>query len=402
MLPGSSTMFFELAPAVPDPILGLMAAFSADPRPHKIDLGVGVYKDEAGHTPVLAAVKRAEALRLEREASKTYIGMAGDPGFNRSLERLALGEVPALAHGRVATAHTPGGTGALRVAAELIRRARPEATLWVPDPTWGNHPTVFKAAGLKVREYAYYDGATQSLRADAMLAALAEVPAHDVVLLHACCHNPSGVDLEPAHWAAVAELAEKRGFLCFVDMAYQGFAEGLDLDAYGPRLLAERLPELLLATSCSKNFGLYRERIGALSVVGSSAAHTEATFSVLLSAIRNVYSMPPAHGAVVVREILADDELRALWLAELATMRERINHYRGLLVQRLRQAGIERDFGFIERQRGMFSFLGISAEQVERLKTEHAIYMVGSSRMNIAGLSAANIDHFVASLKSVL
>jgi aspartate aminotransferase len=395
-------MFFELAPAVPDPILGLMAAFKADPRPHKIDLGVGVYKDEAGHTPVLDAVKRAEARRLEREDSKTYIGMAGDPGFNRAIEQLALGEVPALAHGRVATAHTPGGTGALRVAAELIRRARPEATIWVPDPTWGNHPSVFRAAGLKVREYAYYDAATQSLRAEAMLEALAQVPPNDVVLLHACCHNPSGVDLEPARWQAVAELAEKRGFLCFVDMAYQGFAEGIDLDAYGPRLLAERLPELLLATSCSKNFGLYRERIGALSVLGSSAAHTEATFSVLLSAIRNVYSMPPAHGAIVVSEILADDALRAQWLAELATMRERINHYRSLLAQRLRDAGIERDFGFIERQRGMFSFLGISAEQVERLKTEHAIYMVGSSRMNIAGLSAANIDHFVASLKAVL
>jgi len=395
-------MFFELAPAVPDPILGLMAAFKADPRPHKIDLGVGVYKDEAGHTPVLEAVKRAEALRLEREDSKTYIGMAGDPGFNRAIEQLALGEVAALAHSRVATAHTPGGTGALRVAAELIRRARPEATVWVPDPTWGNHPSVFKAAGLKVREYAYYDAATQSLRAEAMLDALAQVPANDVVLLHACCHNPSGVDLAPAHWQAVAELAEKRGFLCFVDMAYQGFAEGLDLDAYGPRLLAERLPELLLATSCSKNFGLYRERIGALSVLGSSAAHTETTFSVLLSAIRNVYSMPPAHGAIVVREILADDSLRAQWLAELATMRERINHYRSLLTQRLQQAGIDRDFSFIERQRGMFSFLGISAEQVERLKTEHAIYMVGSSRMNIAGLSAANIDHFVASLKAVL
>lgn len=395
-------MFFELSPAPADPILGLMAAFRSDTRAHKIDLGVGVYKDEAGHTPVLACVKRAEARRTEREDSKTYIGMAGDPGFTAALEKLALGDVPALAEGRVATAHTPGGTGALRVAAELIKRARPDATVWVSDPTWGNHPSVFKAAGLKVREYPYYDAATQSLRADAMLAAVAEVPAGDVLLLHACCHNPSGVDLEPQHWEAVAQLAERQGFLCFVDMAYQGFSSDLDSDALGPRLLARRLPELLLATSCSKNFGLYRERIGAVSVIGHSAAQTQATFSQLLSAIRNVYSMPPAHGAILVREILDDAELRAQWLQELADMRGRINHYRGLLVERLAAAGVPRDFSFIARQRGMFSFLGISPEQVERLKTEHAIYMVGSSRMNIAGLSASNIGHFAQALKAVL
>lgn len=395
-------MFFELQPAPADPILGLMAAFRADPRPQKIDLGVGVYKDEAGHTPVLACVKRAEARRTEREDSKTYIGMAGDPGFNAAIEKLALGEVAALAEGRVATAHTPGGTGALRVAAELIKRARPDATVWVSDPTWGNHPSVFKAAGLKVREYPYYDAATQSLRSDAMLAALAGVPAGDVVLLHACCHNPSGVDLEPQHWQAVADLAGKQGFLCFVDMAYQGFSADLDSDAYGPRLLAQRLPEMVLATSCSKNFGLYRERIGALSVIGDSAVQTQATFSQLLSAIRNVYSMPPVHGAVLVREILDDAGLKAQWLQELADMRSRINHYRRLMVQTLRDAGIARDFGFIERQRGMFSFLGITPEQVERLKAEHAIYMVGSSRMNIAGLAKANIDHFASALKAVL
>jgi len=395
-------MFFELSVAPADPILGLMAAFRSDPRAEKIDLGVGVYKDEAGHTGVLECVKRAEARRVEREDTKTYIGMAGDPGFNAALEELAFGEVPALRHGRIATAHTPGGTGALRVAAELIRRARPDATVWVPDPTWGNHPSVFKAAGLKVREYAYYDAATQSLRAEAMLEDLAKVPANDVVLLHACCHNPSGVDLEHAHWLAIAELAHRQGFLCFVDMAYQGFSSGLDMDAYGPRFLAERLPEMLLATSCSKNFGLYRERIGAISVLGPDAAATAITFSVLLSAIRNVYSMPPAHGAILVAEILNDDSLKALWLAELATMRDRINHYRSLLVQRLGEADIGRDFSFIERQRGMFSFLGITPEQVERLNTEHAIYMVGSSRMNIAGLSAANIGHFVSSLRAVL
>lgn len=396
-------MFSHLQPAPADPILGLMAAFTQDTRPLKVDLGVGVYKDEAGHTPILPSVKDAERLRWESETTKTYIGMAGEPRFNAAIEQLAFGaDAAALRDGRVATAHTPGGTGALRVAADLIKRCRPDATVWLSDPTWGNHPSVFRAAGLAVREYPYYDPATQSLRGEAMLEALAAVPAGDVVLLHACCHNPSGVDLAPEHWRAVADLALRNGFMPLVDMAYQGFSTGLDADADGVRHLADRLPELLLTTSCSKNFGLYRERIGAISLLGANAAETGVARSHLLSTIRNIYSMPPAHGAVIVATILGDAGLRARWEGELAAMRDRINHYRALFVQRLQAAGVDRDFGFIERQRGMFSFLGITPEQVDRLRDDHGIYMVRSSRANVAGLNAANIDHVTTAMATVL
>lgn len=395
-------MFSHLQAAPTDPILGLMAAYSQDSRPFKIDLGVGVYKDEDGHTPILASVKEAEARRSRNETTKTYIGMAGDPGFNAQMDRLSLGDARALTDSRVATAHTPGGTGALRIAADLIKRCRPDATVWMSDPTWGNHPAVFKAAGLTVRDYPYYDAATQSLRADAMFDALSKVPAGDVVLLHACCHNPSGVDLVPEHWQRLATMAQTQGFVPLVDMAYQGFSTDLDSDAYGVRLLADALPELIYTTSCSKNFGLYRERIGAVSVVAANAEQTVIAKSHLLSTIRNNYSMPPAHGALIVAEILGDAELKAQWLSELAAMRDRINTYRHLMVSRLREAGVERDFSFIDRQRGMFSFLGIAPEQIQRLREEFGIYMVGSSRANIAGLNQRNLAHFVDAMATVL
>lgn len=395
-------MFAHLQPAPSDPILGLMAAYHADPRPLKIDLGIGVYKDESGHTPILASVKRAEAQRLERETSKSYLGMAGDPEFNAHIDALNFGEHAVRRDGRVFTAHTPGGTGALRVAAELIRRARPEATVWMSDPTWGNHPSVFKGAGLAVREYPYYDPASSGLRADALLEALAQVPAGDVVLLHASCHNPSGVDIPAELWPRIAALASRQGWLPLVDMAYQGFAHGLEADALAPRLLAADLPELLLCSSCSKNFGLYRERIGAISIVAGDSASARASGSVLLSLIRNFYSMPPAHGAAIVARILEQPELNALWQQELAAMRSRINGVREATVERIRATGIDRDFGFIARQRGMFSFLGIDKDQIRRLREEFAVYLIDSSRINIAGLNAGNLDHFATSLATVL
>lgn len=395
-------MFSQLTPAPSDPILGLMATCRADPRPYKIDLGIGVYRDDRGNTPILAAVKQAEAQRLAQEDSKSYLGLAGDPEFNARIDALNLGEHPVRRDGRIVTAHTPGGTGALRVAAELIRRSRPEATIWMSDPTWGNHPSVFKAAGLTVRDYPYYDPERQGLRAEAMLDALAQVPADDVVLLHASCHNPSGVDLPAELWPCIAELAQRQGFIPLVDMAYQGFSAGLDEDARGARLLAERLPELILCSSCSKNFGLYRERIGAISVIAASAEQTRTAGLVLLGLVRNIYSMPPAHGAAIVARILAQPELGALWRQELAGMRERINRSRELAVQHLASAGIDRDFGFIARQRGMFSFLGIAPAEIERLRQEFAIYLVGSSRINIAGLNPGNLEHFTRSMAAVL
>ena len=395
-------MFSRLQPVATDPILGLMAAYKEDPNPLKVDLGVGVYKDESGHTAVLDCVKKAEKLRLDLEDSKTYIGMAGDLSFNAHIEKLAFGPHKVLLEGRTTTAHTPGGTGALRVAAEFIKKANPDATIWVTNPTWANHISMFQAAGLKVKEYAYYDYATKGLQEDAMFAGLATVPAGDVVLVHACCHNPSGMDLNFAQWQKFTALAKERGFTPLVDMAYQGFGLGLDEDTQGLRYLANEVDELILCTSCSKNFGLYRERIGAVSIVVDSNKMLETARTNLLAVVRSIYSMPPAHGAIIVSHILDSAELTALWHQELAVMRNRINDYRQLIIDKLQAEGVQQDFSFITKQHGMFSFLGINKEQIERLRKEFSIYMVGSSRVSIAGLNHSNIDYFAKAVAAVL
>ncbi|MCT6701324.1 aromatic amino acid transaminase [Rheinheimera sp. 4Y26] len=395
-------MFSHLQPVATDPILGLMAAYKEDPNPLKVDLGVGVYKDEQGHTAVLECVKKAEKLRLDHEDSKTYIGMAGDLSFNAHIEKLAFGPHKVLLEGRTTTAHTPGGTGALRVAAEFIKKANPDATIWVTSPTWANHISMFQAAGLKVKEYAYYDYDTKGLKEEQMFAELAQVPAGDVVLVHACCHNPSGMDLNFAQWQRFAALAKEKGFTPLVDMAYQGFGLGLDEDTKGLRHLANEVEELILCTSCSKNFGLYRERIGAVSVVASDKKTTDIARSNLLAVVRSIYSMPPAHGAIIVSHILDSQELTALWHQELATMRNRINDYRQLIIDKLADEGVKQDFSFITKQHGMFSFLGINKEQIDRLRTEYSIYMVGSSRVSIAGLNHSNIDYFAKAVAAVL
>jgi aspartate aminotransferase len=395
-------MFSHLQPVATDPILGLMAAYKEDPNPLKVDLGVGVYKDEQGHTAVLECVKKAEKLRLDHEDSKTYIGMAGDLSFNAHIEKLAFGPHKVLLEGRTTTAHTPGGTGALRVAAEFIKKANPDATIWVTNPTWANHISMFQAAGLKVKEYAYYDYSTKGLQEEQMFAELAQVPAGDVVLVHACCHNPSGMDLNFAQWQRFAALAKEKGFTPLVDMAYQGFGLGLDEDTAGLRHLANEVDELILCTSCSKNFGLYRERIGAVSVVAADKKTVEIARSVLLSVVRSIYSMPPAHGAIIVGHILDSAELTALWHQELATMRNRINDYRQLIIDKLAAEGVQQDFSFITKQHGMFSFLGINKAQIDRLRSEFSIYMVGSSRVSIAGLNHSNIDYFAKAVAAVL
>lgn len=396
-------MFAQLKPVATDPILGLMAAYREDQNPQKVDLGVGVYKDEQGHTAVLKCVKEAEALRLKQEDSKTYIGMAGDLGFNSHIEKLAFGPAhQVLLANRVTTAHTPGGTGALRVAAEFIKRANPDATIWVTNPTWANHISLFEAAGLKVKEYAYYDYDTKGLQVEQMFAELAQIPAGDVVLVHACCHNPSGMDLNFEQWQRFTAIAKERGFTPLVDMAYQGFGVGLDEDAAGLRYLADQVAEMILCSSCSKNFGLYRERIGAVSIVSADSKIMDVARVNLLSVVRSIYSMPPAHGAIIVGHILDSAELTALWHQELAEMRNRINSYRQLIIDKFAAEGITQDFSFIARQHGMFSFLGISKEQIERLKSEFSIYMVGSSRVSIAGLNHSNIDYFAKSVATVL
>ena len=396
-------MFDALQAYPPDPILRLIADFRADPRPDKVDLGVGVYKDEHGHTPIMAAVKAAERRVLAGEDSKAYIGPAGMPEFNVEIQKLTFGAGhPALASARVATVLTPGGCGALRVGAELLKRTAPGTTIWVSDPTWANHIPLLGNAGLTIREYPYYDRTSSSLRFDAMTSALAEAARGEVVLLHGCCHNPCGADLDLDQWRAVADRAEQRGFLPFVDLAYQGLGDGLDADAAGLRLLAERVPEMLVASSCSKNFGLYRERVGSLSVVGDSAPRAEIAVSHVNNIVRGIYSMPPSHGGAIVAEILRDAELARQWREELDAMRERINGLRRLLREKLQARGVARDFAFIERERGMFSFLGLSEAQVARLIGEFGIYMVNSSRINVAGISQANVDYLVEALAAVM
>lgn len=396
-------MFQHLTPMPADPILGLMAAFRADSNPHKIDLGVGVYKDERGNTTVMRAVKQAERQLLETQQSKTYVGPAGATGFNELAARLILGdELADSLRDRRTTFQVPGGCGGLRLAAEFINKSKPGARIFVSDPTWANHIPLLGEAGLQIETYPYYDYASHSIRFDNMMDTLRQAKAGDLVLLHGCCHNPCGADLNQEQWQAVCDLALEKGFTPFIDLAYQGLGDGIDEDSFGVRLLASSLPELVIVSSCSKNFGLYRERVGALTVICETTESTRAAASLIATTARGIYSMPPDHGATVVEMILADPALRADWQAELTAMRERINGLRELLVTRLRQEGVAQDFGFIQHEKGMFSFLGISVAQVRSLVNDYSIYLVDSSRINVAGINTGNIDYLVQSLKKVL
>ena len=395
-------MFGNLQALPADPILGLLAKYRDDANPQKIDLGVGVYKDEAGHTAVLDCVKKAEKFRLDNEDTKVYIGPTGSELFNEEMAKLIFGDHSVLDQNRARTVSTPGGTGSLRVAAEFIRSCKSGATIWVSNPTWANHTGLFSASGLNVKTYPYYDYENKCLDFDGMLAQLKQVASDDVVLLHACCHNPSGMDLSQEQWQQVAQVAKDVGFLPLIDMAYQGFGDGLEEDAYGVRLMAETVQEMIVCSSCSKNFGLYRERIGACTIIGKSTTAVDIAHSVLLSVVRCIYSMPPAHGAALVETILHSDELRQQWHGELKTMRDRINGNRRLIVEKLIEKGVTRDFSHITRQKGMFSFLGITPEQVQQLQDEFAIYMVGSSRMSIAGIANSNVDYLAESIAKVL
>lgn len=395
-------MFASLKALPADPILGLIAKYREDTNPKKIDLGVGVYKNEAGETTVLNCVKKAERHRTDTETSKVYIGPTGSALFNEEMSKLIFGHHKVLLENRARTFSTPGGTGALRVAAEFINACKAGATIWVSNPTWANHNAVFEAAGLTVKTYPYYDYENKTLDFDGMLAQLKEVSSDDAVLLHACCHNPSGMDLSNEQWQQVAEVAKGVGFTPLVDMAYQGFGSGLDEDAYGLRLLAENVKEMIVCSSCSKNFGLYRERIGACTLIAQTSNSADLVASVLASVIRGIYSMPPAHGAALVETILSSSELTTEWHNELQEMRDRINGNRQLLVDKLKENGVTRDFSFITRQSGMFSFLGITPEQVQQLQDEYSIYMVGSSRMSIAGIANSNVDYLAQSIAKVL
>jgi aspartate/tyrosine/aromatic aminotransferase len=393
-------MFEDLQPAPADKILALIGLCRADPRADKVDLGVGVYKDRDGKTPMMRAVREAERRLLQSQDTKTYLGLAGDTGFNAAMIRLVFGEIADFS--RIRAAQAPGGSGALRLLAELLKRTRSDATVWLSDPTWPNHMPVMRAAGLQTREYPYFDATSGAVRFDDMLSALRTADRGDVVLLHGCCHNPTGANLDIAQWAAVAELVVERGLLPFVDIAYQGFGEGLDADAAGLRLLATKVPEMVVASSCSKNFAVYRDRVGAAMILARDGAQADVAMGQMLSAARAMYSMPPDHGAAAVRIVLDDAELRADWEAELEEMRLRMLRLRIQFAEALRRQSNSGRFDFIASHRGMFSRLGLSETQVERLRAEHGVYMIGDSRVNVAGLPEDGMDALAKAIVSVL
>lgn len=395
-------MHFDAIGRVPgDPILGLMEAYAQDSNPRKFDLGVGVYKDAQGLTPIPEAVKIAEARLVESQDTKTYIGGHGNPLFGKVINELVLGADSALiAEQRAGATQTPGGTGALRLAADFIAQCLPGKGVWLSNPTWPIHETIFAAAGVKISHYPYV-GSDNRLDVDAMLAALNEVPKGDVVLLHACCHNPTGFDLSHNDWQRVLDVVRRRDLLPLIDFAYQGFGDGLEQDAWSTRLLAAELPELLITSSCSKNFGLYRDRTGALIVCAKSADKLIDIRSQLAHIARNLWSTPPDHGAAVVATILADPELKRRWADEVEAMRLRIAQLRSGLVEALEPHGLRERFAHIGVQRGMFSYTGLSPEQVKNLREHHSVYMVSSGRANVAGIDATRLDLLAEAIANV-
>ncbi len=392
-------MFETLKPTPPDKIIELLGLFRADPRSDKIDLGVGVYKDAAGRTPVMRAVKAAEARLLKEQDSKAYVGLLGDTDFVREMATLALGDaVPAE---RLAGAQTPGGTGAIRQLCELIRRASPGATVWLSDPTWPNHPAILGYLGIATRNYRYFDEATRGVDFPGMIADLDAMQPGDVILLHGCCHNPTGANLDLGQWQAVTDLVLAKKAVPLIDLAYQGFGDGLDEDVKGVRLMAAAVPEMMLAASCSKNFGLYRDRVGAAFVLAPEKATADIARLNLASLNRLNFSFPPDHGAKVVAMILGDPALRADWMAELEAMRLRMLELRQGLASALRRETNSDRFDFVATHRGMFSRLGASPEQVAALRKDFGIYAVGDSRVNVAGLPSDGLDKIARALVAV-
>lgn len=397
-------MFKHLKAVPGDPLLALIVAHQQDTNPKKVDLGVGVYKDDVGRTPILESVKKAEALMLANEQTKSYLGVYGDANFAPLIQTLLLGnDSDIIKQKRIQSSQTPGGTGALKVAADFISANLEGARLFVSDPTWGNHVSIFNSAGVEVIDYPYYDALTNDVRFDDMMAFLdAEMKEGDVLLLHACCHNPTGVDLKIEHWRALTDFVNERNVLPLVDAAYQGFGDGLDEDMAGLRHMAERVPSMLIANSFSKNFGIYRDRCGGLSVIAENSEEASNAFSIIGQAIRANYSMPPAHGATVVYTIMNNPELHALWEQEVTQMRNRINGLRSQLVEKLAASGVSKDFSFIAKQRGMFSYSGLTLEQVRKLRSDYSIYIADTGRMSVAGVSDSNIDYLCESIAKVV
>ena len=396
-------MFETLTMAPADPIIGLTEAFKNDPNPNKINLGVGVYKDGDGNTPIFASVKTAEERLLTHEDTKNYLGIEGDEAYNKAVQELLWGtDHEILTSGRAGTAQAPGGTGALRIAGDFIHQHFPNARVWLSDPTWANHPKIFESAGVPTATYRYYNPSSYGLDFDALIQDLGQIPAGDVVLLHGCCHNPTGVDPSAEQWAQIADIITDRGIIPLVDFAYQGLGNGLVEDAIGLQSLSRPGCELLVASSFSKNFGLYRERTGALTLVSKNATTVEKAMSHIKICIRTNYSNPPSHGAQAVATVLNDPALRAQWDGEVKAMRDRINTMRTLFVDTLETKGVQRDFSFIAHQRGMFSFSGLTPEQVEALRERYSIYIVSSGRINVAGMTKDNIGPLCEAIAEVL
>ncbi|KAF1011954.1 MAG: Aspartate aminotransferase [Pseudomonas fluorescens] len=395
-------MHFDPIGRVPgDPILGLMDLYAQDTHPNKFDLGVGVYKDDQGLTPIPRSVKLAEQRLVDSQLTKTYIGGHGNAAFGTLISQLVLGaESPLLSARRAGATQTPGGTGALRLSADFIAQNLPGRGVWLSNPTWPIHESIFARAGLKVSHYPYVE-ADNRLDVPAMLATLAKVPEGDVVLLHACCHNPTGFDLSRDDWQQVLQIVRKRNLLPLIDFAYQGFGDGLEEDAWAVRLFATELPELLITSSCSKNFGLYSDRVGALIVCAADAEKLTDVRSQLANTARNLWSTPPDHGAAVVATILGDTELRTLWRSEVEAMRSRIAHLRRGLVEALAPYGLSERFAHIGAQRGMFSYTGLSPEQVKQLREKHSVYMVSSGRASMAGADAARLAQLAGAIADV-
>lgn len=396
-------MFEQVSMAAADPILGLTDAFKMDSRAEKINLGVGIYKNEDGLTPILDTVKEAEKRLLAQETTKSYLSIEGMAAYGKAVQALLFGkDSEVITANRARTAQAPGGTGALRTAADFAVSKLGIKKIWVSNPTWANHGNIFKTAGLEVVTYDYYNAQTKSLDFDAMINSLQEVEAGDLVLFHGCCHNPTGIDPTAEQWKVLAKLTVELGAIPFFDFAYQGFAKGVEEDAQGLRIFAQYNKELLVANSFSKNFGLYNERVGGITLVAEDGDIADAAFSQIKAGIRSNYSNPPAHGAAVVTTILNDTELCQQWQEEVAVMRDRIQEMRDLFVTTLKEMGVPGDFSFISRQNGMFSFSGLSVEQVNRLKDEFAVYIVGSGRISVAGMTKANMQPLCEALAKVI
>ena len=393
-------MFESLEPRPADAILGLIAEYNNDPRPEKIDLGVGVYRTADGETPVLDVVKQAERQVWETQTSKSYLGTAGAPSFNAAMQKLIFADT--VNGERLTTVQTPGGSGGLRLAASLLKKSASVGPVWVSEPTWNNHVPLLGGAGLELKSFPYYDTDKHVIRTDAMLETLRSVPKGETVLFHGCCHNPSGLDPSDDDWRAITDIVVERELLPFIDMAYQGFSRGLDEDAFAIRHMANQVREMIVVSSCSKNFGLYRDRVGTLSVMIADGESSATVRSQLSYIARTIYSMPPDHGAAVVSTILSDASLTSKWHAELAEMRERLRDMRALLHGALEERAPDHDFSHLVRATGMFCFLGLPEEKIDALKKDYGVYVVNSSRINIAGIRPDNVAYLADSIAAVL